>query len=178
MKKIFMNSLSGSCLRVLVACYSHTGNTLAVARMIRDRTCGVLFGVEPVEGYEAATVEAVSRWELEENLLPELRFSVPCMCNYDLVLIGGPVWHDTIPAPLRSFLGQTDFYGRRVVPFCTHERGPAGFFAEFAKRARNAVLLPGFDIDVTRYHFIAESAVSLDASLAGIGIPNLRCVGM
>lgn len=173
-----MKILHPPCLRVLIAYYSYTGNTRAVAQMVRERTCGVLFGVEPLEPYNNASLEKATQCERGRKTLPALRYAAPPMTHYDFILVGGPVWHKSLPAPLRSFLQQTDFTGKRVAPFCTYEKGSGNFFADFAMLAKNADLLRGFAFDISRYHFVCESAVLLDANLAALGIPSLRCVAM
>lgn len=174
----YMKILHGPCLRVLIVYYSYTGNTRTVAQMMRERTCGVLYGVEPLEPYDTASLEKTTQCERDRKTFPVLRYAPPLMTHYDFILVGCPVWHQSLPAPLRSFLHQTDFTGKRVAPFCTYEKGAGNFFADFAMLAKNADLLRGFAFDISRYHFVCESAVLLDASLAALGIPSLRCVAM
>lgn len=169
-----MKMLYGPCLRVLVAYYSYTGNTRAVAQMIRERTCGVLFGVETYEQYKPCTVDAVTRHQCEGELCPTLKYTVPPMRHYDVILVGGPVWHGCLPAPLRTFLHNVDFDGRQVAPFCTHEFDASGFFFDFARRARNAKLLQGIAVNIARHESIHEAGLSIDSRLAGLGIPGLR----
>ena len=172
--KAKMEILHGPCLRVLIVYYSHTGNTRVVAQMLRERTCGVLFGLEPYIPYHNETVEEESRHELESGDLPFLKYQVPSMRCYDFIMVGGPVWHGTLPPVLRTFLHNTDFAGKRVAPFCTHEVGPGSFFSELRSLVKNATLLGELDVDITRHCLIAETASAINTWLGGLAIPCLR----
>ena len=61
----------------------------------------------------------------------------------DTVFVGAPVWWYTVATPVLSYLKKTDFLGKKVVPFSTQGSNAGTFFADFAAKARNAVLLKG-----------------------------------
>lgn len=42
------------------------------------------------------------------------------MAGYDTVYLGFPIWGETAPPPICSFLRTHDFTGRTLVPFITH----------------------------------------------------------
>lgn len=155
----------GPCLKVLVAYYSLTGNTRTVAQEIREKTCGVLFGVETHKTYQSRTAEADARREVESGELPILKYAIPCMSRYDLILVGGPVWRRTVPTPLMSFLRDADFSGKQAAAFCTHERGSGVFFQEFRSRAHNARMLEGLGLNVCRNDCASAVSAALDSWL-------------
>lgn len=136
-----------------------------MAQMLRERTCGVLFGVETRTPCDTVTVDAAARHERERAPLPALKYPVPPMRHYDVILVGGPVWHHTLPAPLRAFLQQADFNGRRVAPFCTYELGTGSFFSDFAAQARNADLMQGFTVNIARHNCTGEAGAVIDSYL-------------
>lgn len=150
---------------------------MAAAQALREKTCGVLFGIETCRPYCPRAVEADARREQKDGPLPCLMYPVPPMSQYDIILVGGPVWHDTLPPPLMSFLREADFAGRHVAPFCIHEDGAGVYFMEFKKQARNALLLDGMDLRISRRYCEVESGNAFDAWLAKLGICGARAAG-
>ena len=41
------------------------------------------------------------------------------MMNYDVVIIGFPIWWGVAPRIIETFLESYDFAGKTIVPFCT-----------------------------------------------------------
>ncbi len=159
----------GPCLNVLVAYFSHCGITRAVARIIREKTCGVMYGVEARKLYSKRTIIGEAVQEMREGNLPPLKHSVPSMFSYDYVLVGGPVWENTIPAPLMTFLRDVDFKGKKVAPFCTHAGNAGTFLPDFGNQARNAHLMDGLELLVQRNTLESIESV-LTSWLAGLGL--------
>jgi len=134
--------------KVLVVYYSLTGNTKFVAHLIQKKTDADVFEIETLKTYPAerpATIEEVNR-ELKTGELPALKKSLPDMSSYDLILVGSPVWWYTVSTPVRSFLEQADFVGKKAAAFCTHEGGVGTFMLYFKEHAKNAVVLEGLDL--------------------------------
>ena len=111
--------------KVLVAYYSHSGNTQAVAQQIARATGGQLFRIEAVQAYPSAYNRLVeqAQQEIQNGVLPELKTTVPDMAQYDVVFIGSPNWWGTYAPAVKSFLAQYDFSGKQLVPFFTHGGG-------------------------------------------------------
>ena len=80
---------------------------------------------------------------LKNGTLPALKTGIPDFSDYDVVFVGSPVWWYTVSLPVLSFLSQSDFQGRAVVPFCTQGGKAGDFFARFGQEARNAKVLEG-----------------------------------
>lgn len=131
---------------ILVAYFSHSGNTEALANMVSESTGGDLFRIETVTPYPDdydATVDIASD-EQAENARPELATHVGNMDSYDAVFIGYPNWWGTMPMALFTFMEEYDFAGKTVIPFATHAgsglgRGPD----DLAKLVPEATLLEG-----------------------------------
>lgn len=111
--------------KVLVAYYSHSGNTQAVAQQIARATGGELFRIETVQIYPDAYNRLVeqAQQEIQSGVLPELKTTVPNMAQYEVVFIGSPNWWGTYAPAVKSFLAQYDFSGKQLVPFFTHGGG-------------------------------------------------------
>ena len=131
---------------ILVAYFSHSGNTREIANQIHKRAGGDIFEIQSVKKYPAdydAVVEQ-ARKELDSGFKPELKTKVENIKSYDLVFIGYPVWWGTFPAPVKTFLSEYDFSGKTIAPFCTHEGSSLGrSAADISKLCPKSVLLNG-----------------------------------
>lgn len=120
--------------RVLVAYFSATGNTEAVAQTIADTLDGDLFEIVPADPYTADDLdwtEAGSRVNAEHDD-PSLRDvelvadTVDNWDEYDTVFIGYPIWWGIAAWPVDSFVEANDFAGKTVIPFCTSSSSGLG----------------------------------------------------
>ncbi len=134
---------------ILVAYFSHTGNTEVIAGMIAEQTGGDLFHVETTTVYpeEYNDLIAQARQEQDDEARPELASSVADMDAYDTVFIGYPNWWGTMPMTMFTFLESYDFSGKTVVPFCTHEGSALGSSeSDIAELLPDAELLDGLAV--------------------------------
>lgn len=102
---------------VLVAYFSYTGNTEAVAQQIADSTGGTLAQIERAVPYEDVQTEGEE--ELESDARPGITFPLDSVDEYDTVFVGYPIWWDEAPMVISTFLESYDFSGKTIVPFCT-----------------------------------------------------------
>jgi flavodoxin len=108
--------------RILVASFTRTGNTRVIAGQIRRALQADLFEIEPdnpyPEDYEETVAQAVR--ERDGGYRPPLKANVPDIGSYHTVFLGFPIWGETAPPVIRSFLSQHDLSGKTLVPFITH----------------------------------------------------------
>ena len=102
---------------ILVAYYSYTGNTEAVAKQIVDLTGGDLAEIQRKEDYQDLQTDA--KEEIDQDIRPEITVSVENVEDYDTIFVGYPIWWDEAPAMISTFLDSYDFSGKTIVPFCT-----------------------------------------------------------
>lgn len=107
--------------RILVAYFSHSGNTKRVAEQIHNLVGGEMFEIKTVTLYSAGYQESVdvAKKEKETNARPALSTKVDNMADYDVIFIGYPIWWHTAPMPVYTFLESYDLSGKTVIPFCT-----------------------------------------------------------
>ena len=111
--------------KVLVAYFSATGTTKAVAERIAAATGGELYAITPAEPSTPDDLnwnDANSRTTAEMNdpkARPALAGAMPDVGGYDVVYLGFPIWWNTAPRPVNSFLEQCDLGGKTVIPFAT-----------------------------------------------------------
>jgi flavodoxin len=74
-----------------------------------------------------------------------LEATVPDIAAYDTVFLGMPIWGETTPPVIRSFLSGHDLSGKALVPFVTHGGyGLGDSLSVVARHAPQARLLEGF----------------------------------
>ena len=126
--------------KILVAYYSASGTTKAVAEKIASYIGADLFEVVPKDDYTSADLDWTnkkSRVCLEHDTifgskangtatvsdlkkLPvAMKGKMPDLSSYETVFIGAPIWWGIDAWPVNAFVEGADFKGKTVVPFCT-----------------------------------------------------------
>lgn len=117
-----------SANKILVAYFSHSGNTREIANQIHKSVGGDIFEIQSIRPYAHdydAVVEQAGR-ELDSGDKPALKTKFENITAHDLVFIGYPVWWGTFPAPVKTFLSEYDLSGKTIAPFCSHEGSGLG----------------------------------------------------
>ena len=120
--------------RVLVACFSATGNTEGVAEAIAQATGGDLFAITPADPYTSADLDwtdadsrVVYEYENPEERDVALTQETPAgWDDYDVVFLGYPIWWGIAAWPVDGFVEANDFTGKTVIPFCTSSSSGLG----------------------------------------------------
>lgn len=131
----------------LIVYLSRTGNTKAIAEIIRQQVGGKLVALELQTPYPAdyhATVQQVVR-ENESGYLPPLKTKIDKFEQYDFVFLGFPTWDMQLPPPVKSFLHQYSLKGKTVIPFNTNGGyGPGNSFQTVRELCPQSTVLKGF----------------------------------
>ena len=104
--------------RILIAYYSQSGHTEAVAKAIQQETGGDLYHIRTNIAYpkNAPAMQSQAKAEYNEGLRPSLAEPMPDMSRYDVVLLGFPNWYNAPPVGVFTFLEGTDWKGKTIVP--------------------------------------------------------------
>ncbi len=111
--------------KVLVAYFSATGTTKALAETLAKEVKGDVFEIVPETPYSSADLNwqnSQSRSSLEmkdRSARPAIRTQVADMAAYDTVFLGFPIWWYREPSIIDTFLEAYDFSGKTVVLFAT-----------------------------------------------------------
>ena len=135
--------------KILVAYYSHSGNTAEIASYIQKQTDGTLFEIIPVSPYPTGYNDVVrqSKIEIQAGKKPELKTKINNTESYDIIFIGSPNWWGAIAPPVAAFLSEYNFSNKTIVPFCTHGGGGYGsMFKDISLLCPNSNVLNGFDV--------------------------------
>lgn len=111
--------------KTLVAYFSASGVTEAVARRLADAIGADVFEIAPREAYTAADLDwtdssSRSTRECKDPACrPALKSMPEGMEAYETVLIGFPIWWYTAPNIIKTFLEAGDFSSARIALFAT-----------------------------------------------------------
>lgn len=111
---------------MLIAVFSWSGNTLAMAERINEDIPGsTLFRIEPATPYSTDydAVVDLAQQELRNNTPVPMASDVSDFDKYDTIFIGYPLWWYHVPQVVKGFMEAHDFSGKTVVPFDTHGGG-------------------------------------------------------
>lgn len=141
---------SASSTRTLVAYFSRSGNTRVIAGLIHRSMPSDLFEIRPATDYPADYLETVAkaRQERDDGVEPALRAPIEDISRYDTVYLGFPIWGETAPPVIRSFLSRHALSGKTVVPFITHGGyGVGTSLRVLARHAPDARILEAFTME-------------------------------
>ena len=110
----------------LIAYFSWSGNTEAVAQEIQAQTGADLFEIVPAEPYTDDYDELldIAQEEQSSDARPAIAETVD-LSGYDTVYLGFPNWWGDMPMILYTFLDEYDLSGKTIAPFNTS--GGSGF---------------------------------------------------
>jgi len=130
---------SANLVKTLIVYYSFTGNTESIAKQISALTKGDLYRINTQEEFKSSPgFYAKVKKQISDKNYPPLKGEMPDISGYDTVFVGGPVWWYTMATPLFTYLEQTDFKGKKVVPFSTQGSNEGNFLEDFKVNAKNA----------------------------------------
>lgn len=117
--------------RKLVAFFSASGVTAGAARVLADALNADLYEIAPKTPYTDADLDwrdANSRSSLEmkdKTSRPEIADTDARAADYDVILLGFPIWWYIAPTIVNTFLEKYDFSGKKILLFATS--GGSGF---------------------------------------------------
>ena len=112
-------------MKTLVAYFSATGTTEAVAKDLAKVTGGTLYEIKPEVKYTDADLDwrnknSRSSIEMQDKTSrPAIVKDLKDAVSYDRIFIGFPVWWYTAPTIINTFIEEYGFEGQTVVFFAT-----------------------------------------------------------
>ena len=113
-------------MKKLVIYYSFEGNTELLAKNIVEVTGADLLKLELKQDVKSHGFMKFF-WGGKQVVMKEKPELLPLDKNpedYDLIVIGTPVWSFTFAPALRTFFSSVNLAGKKVALFCSHEGGP------------------------------------------------------
>jgi flavodoxin len=134
---------------ILVAYFSHSGNTREIANHLHESAGGDIVEIQTIKPYpnDYDSVLKQAKQELKSGYKPALKTKIENISSYDYIFIGYPIWCGTIPAAIKTFLSEYDVSGKTIIPFCTQGGGgPGRSVADIAKLCPKSTVLEGIVI--------------------------------
>ena len=104
------------------------GNTEMAALILQKITGADLFRIVPKQDYPEEYCHCIdlARQDLLRKKRPDLKAVPEHLETYSRIYLGYPNYWGTMPAPVFSFLEQSDLSGKEIWPFCTNDDGGFG----------------------------------------------------
>lgn len=116
---------TGNDSRVVVAYFSATGTTKAVAQQLAEATKGRLVEITPEAPYTDADLDWHNTKSRSSVEMADMK-SRPAIVtpkldanSFDVIYIGFPIWWYTAPTIVNTFIEANDLKGKKIIPFAT-----------------------------------------------------------
>lgn len=106
------------------------GNTKRIADDIQKKTGGTEFEIRPVKDYPSDYDQTarLADQQRRAGARPAIKGPMPDVSKYDTIFSGSPVWYNTYPMVVRTFMDQVNLNSssKTVIPFTTNEGSGLG----------------------------------------------------
>lgn len=113
-------------VKALVVFYSLEGNTKFIAEIIAKELKADLLALKPQKEISSKGFMRFV-WGGKQVLMKEKPHLLPLKKNasdYDLIIIGTPVWNFSFSPTIRSFFSQVKLKNKKIALFCSHSGSP------------------------------------------------------
>ena len=137
-------------LKKLIVYYSLTGNTRFIAETLKDSIEADILELKPIKELNA---DSSSRfiWGGYQSTMkkkPKLMdFDIKPL-EYDIVILGTPVWAWNISPPMRSFLAKFDLTGKNVALWMCHAGDGVKAMKKFKEALKGANIVENISFQV------------------------------
>jgi len=110
----------------LIIYYSFEGNTEFIAKRLAKRMQADIEKVQPLRELKSKGFSKYV-WGGRQAIMkkkPDIQNLKTRVADYDMVIIGTPVWASTYSPPIRTTLSRLDLEGKKVGFFYCHDGGP------------------------------------------------------
>jgi len=125
------------------------GNTEVVATMIADLVPCDVYRIEAAEPYSDDYDDTVARnvREQDTDARPAIADPLPGLDQYDVVLLGSPIWNVRAPMIMTTFTEKLDFTGKTVHPTTTYAMSGLGTTErDYARTCAGATIAEGLAV--------------------------------
>ena len=149
--------------KMLMIYFTITGNTELFANYINEKVPIETYKITPVTPYpnNENDMLPIAQNERSNDARPEIKDPLTDIDDYDIILIGYPLWYSHIPNILITQLEKLDFTGKKIYPFNTHGGSGIGYTVDEIKQyATGADVKEGFAISRSIIRNNKENAVT------------------
>lgn len=145
--------------KVLVLYYSQTGTTESVAKEIQQQLGADIEAIELENPYEGDFNQTIARCqeEMAKGETPAVKPLKANIADYDIIMLGYPVWFGTYALPIAGLVKAQAFEGKKVVTFCTFGSGGLQSSTANLKTALpKAEVIEGYGVRTIRVNAIKD----------------------
>ncbi|MFX0071267.1 MAG: flavodoxin family protein [Candidatus Hermodarchaeota archaeon] len=128
---------------ILIVYYSLTGNTKYMAECIQEAIGGDIQSIKPIKELNPKGGMKFLWGGMQATMKkkPELEPIEKVPTNYDVIIIGTPVWAWTYSPPIRTFLSEYDLSGKDIAIWCCSGGGPGKTLEKLEASIENSNML-------------------------------------
>lgn len=134
--------------KILIAYYSWSGHTKALANQLQAAMHADTYEIQvPADTFSTDMYETSdqAKAKLVAGQLPPLTQPLPDLAEYDVILIGGPVWSGALSTPVASFMTQLPDDHTILAPFYTDAGDAGNYEATFQHAADEHPVASGLE---------------------------------
>ncbi len=146
------------------------GNTKVLAGMISDLIGCDVYEIDAAEPYSDSYDETRERnvQEQDADARPAIANPLPSIDDYDIVLLGSPIWNVRPPMIMSTFAESFDFTGQTVLPLVTYAVSGMGNAERVYQEAfRGATFGEGLAV---RGEEVQEAGAAVESWLQRVGL--------
>lgn len=154
----------------LVVYYSQTGATEKVAQMFAEKTGADILKIDAQNPYDGDFNATIARCqeEMKDGILPALDSLDKNIEDYDTIYLGYPIWFGIAAPPMKTFVKQSKFEGKVIIPFSTFGSGGLETgIADLKADLEGATILDGYGVRNAR---VEKADKEIDRFLIEIGV--------
>lgn len=108
-------------MNAMIIYYSRGGATEKLAQQVRNDLNCHMVKVEPRKRYYGGFLSAVIKlaWEKIKGVTAGYRTDLPDLQDYDVVLLGFPIWAGDLPPFYADYIRDCNLQGKYIIPFAT-----------------------------------------------------------
>jgi flavodoxin len=146
------------------------GNTKVLAGMISDLIGCDVYEIDAAESYSDSYDETRERnvQEQDADARPAIANPLPSIDDYDIVLLGSPIWNVRPPMIMSTFAESFDFTGKTVLPLVTYAvSGMGNAERVYQEACRGATFGEGLAV---RGEEVREAGAAVESWLQRVGL--------
>lgn len=140
--------------RVLIIYYSLSGVSSKIANVLQKRLDCDIYEIKTERTYNSDMWKAwdEAQEETKSGNLPTLNGELPNTEQYDVILLGGPVWGHSLSNPLLSFVRQMNFTGKTIAAYWTFYDHDEKYAIDIAKECAGATIKASLPLPISVIH--------------------------
>lgn len=158
--------------KILVVYFSKSGKTRIIANEISQKLQCRIEEIKTTNSYSGITGYPLALTQSIFNLTPPIKAIKSSIPQYDLIIIGGPIWAGSISAPVRSFITKYRKDFKKVAFFATQD-GQFGKKRLFEQMKSASKKTPLAVLDITEKDFeTGKYKNNISAFIARLNMSN------